>query len=300
MLRTKVFFNILAVFALLLNMGLQGVSAAQAADAPAATLRADAIVLVNSASDSYSDFARFTQPYLDHFGIPYTLLDINSQPVPAAIGDYALIVIGHRRIDPDNTRMDSTEQAYLSTAVNAGTGLVNFDNDLSANGVTPRYAFVNTVFSFGYTRRPRRHQRQFAQRVSHYITARHPAGRSHCHRRHDDGRHHPARRLRPPWPPPAASPSWPSRLIRRRAAPSSGAATTGCPIAVKGPMYGLDDLVWRSLVWAARKPFVMQGMPPLVTMRVDDVVRPVRVGTHRQRIRTQALAGTVHQRYRRG
>jgi hypothetical protein len=39
-------------------------------------------------------------------------------------------------------------------------------------------------------------------------------------------------------------------------------------------MYGLDDLVWRSIVWAARKPFVMQGMPPFVTMSIDDVTGP--------------------------
>ena len=43
---------------------------------------------------------------------------------------------------------------------------------------------------------------------------------------------------------------------------------------VKGPVYGLDDLVWRSIVWAARKPFVMQGMPPFLTMRVDDESGP--------------------------
>ena len=43
---------------------------------------------------------------------------------------------------------------------------------------------------------------------------------------------------------------------------------------VKGPLYGLDDLVWRSIVWAARKPFVMQGLPPFVTMRVDDESGP--------------------------
>ena len=39
-------------------------------------------------------------------------------------------------------------------------------------------------------------------------------------------------------------------------------------------MYGADDLVWRSIVWAARKPFVMQGLPPFVTMRVDDESGP--------------------------
>ena len=43
---------------------------------------------------------------------------------------------------------------------------------------------------------------------------------------------------------------------------------------VLGPLFGLDDLVWRSIVWAARKPFVMQGLPPFVTMRMDDVIDP--------------------------
>jgi hypothetical protein len=41
--------------------------------------------------------------------------------------------------------------------------------------------------------------------------------------------------------------------------------------AVLGPLAGLDDVLWRSLVWAARKPFALRGLPPLVTMRVDDV-----------------------------
>src|SRR5205085_3903616 len=31
--------------------------------------------------------------------------------------------------------------------------------------------------------------------------------------------------------------------------------------SVQGPVNGLDDLVWRGLVWAARKPFVMRAMP---------------------------------------
>ena len=44
--------------------------------------------------------------------------------------------------------------------------------------------------------------------------------------------------------------------------------------SVKGPVFGLDDLVWRSTVWAARRPFVMQGLPHFVTMRVDDVTDP--------------------------
>ena len=33
---------------------------------------------------------------------------------------------------------------------------------------------------------------------------------------------------------------------------------------------GLDDIFWKSIVWAARKPFVMLAMPPFVTIRIDD------------------------------
>src|SRR5438270_13004337 len=41
-----------------------------------------------------------------------------------------------------------------------------------------------------------------------------------------------------------------------------------------GPLESLDDTIWRSLVWAARKPFVMRGVPNFVTMRVDDCEGP--------------------------
>jgi VCBS repeat-containing protein len=40
-------------------------------------------------------------------------------------------------------------------------------------------------------------------------------------------------------------------------------------------MYSVDDLVWRSIVWAAHKPFVLQGMPHFLAMRVDDVSGPL-------------------------
>ncbi len=33
---------------------------------------------------------------------------------------------------------------------------------------------------------------------------------------------------------------------------------------------GLDGTFWRSVVWAARKPFLMKAMPPFVTIRIDD------------------------------
>jgi len=38
-----------------------------------------------------------------------------------------------------------------------------------------------------------------------------------------------------------------------------------------GHAEGLDGIFWRSLAWAAQKPFVMKTMPPFVTGRIDDV-----------------------------
>lgn len=34
---------------------------------------------------------------------------------------------------------------------------------------------------------------------------------------------------------------------------------------------GMHGLLWRSMVWTAKKPFVFMGMPPFITFRVDDV-----------------------------
>ena len=71
----------------------QNINSAKAAGDP----RTDAIVLVNSTSANFTDFQHYIQSYLDYLGVPYTLLDIASTAVPADIGDYALIIVGHRR-----------------------------------------------------------------------------------------------------------------------------------------------------------------------------------------------------------
>jgi len=39
---------------------------------------------------------------------------------------------------------------------------------------------------------------------------------------------------------------------------------------VLGHASGLDDVFWKSIVWAARKPFAIYALPPLVTALVDD------------------------------
>src|SRR5262245_2483337 len=78
--------------------------------------RTDAVLLVNSASTSYADAQHYIQPYLDQFGVPYTVLDIATTPVTASIGDYALIIVGHQKLDVGGTYLSASEQTFISQA----------------------------------------------------------------------------------------------------------------------------------------------------------------------------------------
>jgi len=247
----------------------------QPARAQSAVLRADALVLVNSASATYSDFGAWVQPYLDQFGVPYTLLDISTSPVPADLSAYALIVIGHRQIDPTGLLLDASEQQLISGAVNLGTGLVNFDTVLANGSNSPRYAFIQDIFAFGYSGGSGANNVQVntSPALGSYIIADQPPNAAYTV-------------FGGIFPQGVSLPADAETLMTVGGQPLLVVRSHGLGRAVQwtaldwmtfevwGPMRGWDDIVWRSLVWAARKPFVLQGMPPFVTFRIDDVDGP--------------------------
>ncbi|MBZ5638254.1 MAG: hypothetical protein LAO51_05785, partial [Acidobacteriia bacterium] len=240
-----------------------------------AARRADAVLLVNSQSASYADAQHFIRPYLDNFGVPYTVLDVATTPVGPGIGDYALIIIGHRQLDVSHSYLSSAEESYISSAVANGTGLVNFDNDLSPNGRTPRYQFVQDIFGFSYVSPPVNANITFTSAAgTHYITARHSVGEVIS----TEGMTLAGIAL-PQTATSLANVTAANQPFLTVCAYGLGHAVQWgsygwISTSVKGPVFGLDDLVWRSMVWAARRPFVMQGLPHFVTMRVDDVADP--------------------------
>ena len=225
-------------------------------------------MLVNSSSPDYGDFQHFIQPHLDNVGIPYSVLNIATTPVSTDIGSCAVIIIGHSQLDVGATYLDATEQGYISAAVNAGTGLVNFDNVLD-NAGTPRYTYVQTIFNFGYGGTKSGSNVTFPSPAGHYITKQHGTGETISTGSMT-----------------LAGITGATSLATTGSQPFLAVTTYGSGHAVQwgsydwmshsvlGPLFGLDDLVWRSIVWAARKPFVMQGLPPFVTMRMDDVIDP--------------------------
>jgi hypothetical protein len=241
---------------------------------PEVTYLQRALVLVNSQSVDFLDFRNFIQPYLDHFGVPYTTLNISTTEVTASVGESSVIIVGHRNLDSGTSRYLTTEEeGFISAAINGGTGLVNFDNALSADESTGRYTFVNDIFGFSYNSDTSGSGVLFADPSTHYITERHSGGSSIS--------------TGTMTLPGIASLGHAIALATTDTQPLLAVTGYGTghavqfgsydwiSISVKGPMYGLDDLVWRSIVWAARKPFVMRGMPPFLTLRVDDEVGPL-------------------------
>ncbi len=244
---------------------------------PAAQVSANALVLVNSQSAKYPDFQHFIQPYLDNFGFPYVVQDISTNAPSDALTNYAIIIIGHSQIDTNQTYLTTAAQTSISLAVSNGTGLVNFDNSLSSGGAG-RYQFVQNIFGFTYS--------SSAQASSvglpptepgsqmHYITGLHPTNDTVTFRSSITL-------------PGIGAPAGVTTLASAGGKPLVLVHKYGQGRAVQwgsydwmvstvlGPVDGLDDLVWRGVVWAARKPFVMRGMPNLITMRVDDVSGPL-------------------------
>jgi hypothetical protein len=212
------------------------------------------LVLINSGAATSADAQEIVLPYLDHFGVPYELLDVMRQPLPPDLAARPLIIVAQRDLDARRRRLGGEGRAALAEAVERGAGLISFDPALldgpgEATNVPPAETVV-------------------VADASHPITARHAPGETlalvgtlHVPTIAADGQVLLEAGARP--------------LLVVRAHGRGRVALWATPrwasTRVLGPLAGLDDVLWRSIVWAARKPFVLRGLPPLVAMRVDDV-----------------------------
>ena len=224
-----------------------------------------ALVLINSTSSDYSDFANFVSPYLDNFGIPYDQVNISSTQLPD-FNNYAVIIFGH-----NNVYQTGYPITQLESAVSSGVGLYSFDAHLfdyssGFNSLITQASVSSTQINVSNT--------------THYIT------QMHANDTYNSSNNvvnllesfTATQKSRLTGGTDLATMTSGSRTIPLLQVATYGSGRivkwTGydwISVNVLGPIYGMDDLVWRGIVWAARKPFAMQGLPPMITMRVDDV-----------------------------
>lgn len=201
-------------------------------------------------SDPNSKFAtEYLIPYLDHFGVTYDILDIHEKNIPSLENDYALLILGHPMVN------SHLADPIIRKIQKHGAGLVTFDPGWIG------HASMETI--------PVETKGFITFNTKHFITS--------LHDRSDTVR------CFQPFPVAKVSVEKSESLVFVNGHPLLLVTeASGQRVAVftsmewmktkfLGPLMGLDDCLWRSMVWAARKPFVMRGLPPIVTMRVDDV-----------------------------
>ncbi|MFH0759533.1 MAG: hypothetical protein V2B15_19755 [Bacteroidota bacterium] len=213
------------------------------------------LLILDSGNPDSQGSLDYLIPYLNHFGIPFDILDLSQQNTSSKLHRYKLIILAHRNLNrlPASRGVSLSER--VSAAADKGTGIVSFD-PVFVPSRSPVLDAANTdslVFSG----------------TSHFVTALHEPG--FVLRLFDTMRYPVCRDARGDMLITAASGPLLWADTRGKGRWITWATDEWMKTQVLGPLGGLDDCLWRSMVWAARKPFVMRGLPPMVTMRVDDV-----------------------------
>jgi hypothetical protein len=229
---------------------------------------------------SPGEFQRYPERYLEHLQIPYEVVDVATASPPADLAQRHLIIAGHRGLD-----MSSAWRTAIVNAVNAGAGFINLDwapqiglqshiqaifgatgssvGDPGTTIVVPASVIpggANPHYIAGLQRR--------------FLDA--PPG-DIVYEFHDD------ENLELQAVTSTVLDGASGTVIARvGGAPLILARSFGTGRAVHfgtleylkadrfGFLQGIDDLFWRSLVWAAKKPFVVRGYPRLWALQMDD------------------------------
>ncbi|TFG63184.1 MAG: hypothetical protein E4H36_06265, partial [Spirochaetales bacterium] len=230
------------------------------------------LAVFNSKSGDAWKYTQLLLPYLDHFGVPYESLDVGTAVFAADRQRHPLVILSHPDIlsSLDGNAAAAGIVGRIEDMVKKGSGLVSFDPLFPLPGMSPA---EGTDGSAG-PNATKTSRLRFGEKPHYIIQNREPgeelmlfgplvlhAGASPDEDVLISGNDH--------------------VLLGVMTAGGSGSASNGRIVrwtsmswmhsSVLGPLGGLDGCLWRSIVWAAAKPFVLRCLPPIVTMRVDDV-----------------------------
>lgn len=228
------------------------------------------LVLVDSSQSEYAHIGESVLAALAHFGMPYRLHDLARGPLTGRdLAHQAAAVIAQEHL---GLRLAPSDLRALLNAVESGLGLVNFDHDLGAYADFLPDALGLAGWHAGGRVGVDGTDALVVSQNNHSICFTQDAGAAH--------------RFRMPVPmaltrlkglgptvlaeTPAGAPAVVATRIGQGRAVQWLVSPKLWLLQYFGHAHGLDDLFWKSIVWVARKPFVMKAMPPFVRLRFDD------------------------------
>ncbi|KJK22967.1 hypothetical protein UB46_18805 [Burkholderiaceae bacterium 16] len=226
------------------------------------------LVLADSRRTESCLLQRTVVSALGHFRIPYRIHDIACESLSSDIlGNVAAILIGQENL---GLGLTSADISLILNEVQEGAGLISLDpyfyryDGAWAEALGLASGNSPAAETYGITS-IRVHDN------SHYISYTQKFGDVHTTR----------------MPTPAVRPLKYSRdwqiIATSEESPAFMARVFGAGRVIQwlisprlwtlqffGHAHGLDDMYWKGIVWAARKPFAMLPMPPFVRFRFDD------------------------------
>jgi hypothetical protein len=227
------------------------------------------LIIVDSTNQSeYELVGKTVFAALRYWGMPYTVLDIAREGLSGQkLDGYSCVVIAQPRMAG---RLAGSRAEKIRDAVKGGVGLVSLDFMVNEYDAPLQEIFGG--LSTGSSPVPKSALRTADN--AHYITSRRDRGSVvsfacpiEVTLIHNVSYRLPQHRLI------ETLDCWPVVLVSEFERGKAVQFTLSPEVwlnDVLGHAGGLDDVLWRSIIWAAKKPFVMRAMPPFVTALVDD------------------------------
>ncbi len=234
----------------------------------------------NEIPSTPGEFQRYPERYLEHLQVPYEIFDVSAQEPPADLAERQLILVGHKDV-----LLSSAWREGIVSAVFAGSGLVNLDWNENIGLASHIQQIFGSYDSFPdnpastitvpFSITPDGSEPHFIAGLQRKFLG-DPSG-DFIYNFHED-----ESGLIQESSATVLAGSTGTVIAYLGAAPLITATSYGQGRAVQfgtleylkadrfGFLMGIDDLFWRSLVWAARKPFILRGYPRMWAIQMDD------------------------------
>lgn len=225
------------------------------------------LLVCRSHTKEYDRVEKTMLAAFQHLGIPYRIWDMDAGvPSVKHLLEHSCVILGQDHLG--KTLGQSGAEALRDT-VKAGVGLVSFDGDLGGYS-----GAFSEIFKVSLGKTPWLCSKLKTTNTEHYITG--------TRELNDDVS---LKQMVEVWP--VESPhygfagssllttanNWPVLIANTYGQGRAVFFTSSVKLWTKdifGHASGLDDVFWKSIVWAARKPFAIYAMPPFATALVDD------------------------------